>query len=170
MTMVSEHPGSDRSPETRCCVAVFRDDSVLLVRSQENGSTVWKVPGGHVRADEGLAACGRRELREETGLEAGRLRCGLFQEVHDEASGRYMVEVVLFPLEKVHGEPRACESGRQPYFVPLSALARLTLRPSISGHLHGLHDLHRRELADQDEEPGPEDTTTPAMGMYPPPR
>jgi ADP-ribose pyrophosphatase YjhB (NUDIX family) len=153
--------------EIRCCVAVFRDDAVLLVRSREDGATVWKVPGGHVRADEGLSACGRRELREETGLEAGPLRCGLFQEVHDEVSGRYIAEVVLFPLEKVHGQPRPRERGRQPYFVPLSSLRHMVLRPPIGHHLQGLHDLHRRELADQDDETGPDDAAMPSIATYP---
>jgi ADP-ribose pyrophosphatase YjhB (NUDIX family) len=150
--------------ETRCSVAVFRDDRVLLVRGVEEGRTVWKLPGGHVRADEGLRACGRRELREETGLEAGELRCGLLLEVHDPDTGRYVSEVVLFPLEAVRGEPRTAEAGREPRFVPMEALDGLPLRPRVAAHLHDLRELHLRDLAEQGAEPaGP--GPAPAAGL-----
>lgn len=35
----------------------------------ERGPGVWALPGGMLETNETLAACGRREVREETGLE-----------------------------------------------------------------------------------------------------
>ncbi|WP_129287470.1 NUDIX hydrolase [Streptomyces sp. GZWMJZ-114] len=133
------------SAETRCSVAVFREESLLLVRCQEGGEQVWKLPGGHVHASEGLIACGRRELKEETGLTADRLHCAYVMDVEEHQSGRFMVEIVLMPATPVQGEPRECEPGRVPIFVPVSELDGLALKPAETGYLHGMYDLHRRD-------------------------
>ena len=45
---------------------------VLLVRRGDNGH--WDVPGGRVEPGESVEAAARRELLEETGLQAGTLR------------------------------------------------------------------------------------------------
>ena len=44
---------------------------VLLIRRRDNG--LWDVPGGRVEVGEATEAAARRELQEETGLEAGPL-------------------------------------------------------------------------------------------------
>lgn len=44
---------------------------VLLIRRRDNG--LWDVPGGRVEVGEATEAAARRELLEETGLEAGAL-------------------------------------------------------------------------------------------------
>ena len=44
---------------------------VLLIRRRDDG--LWDVPGGRVEVGEGTEAAARRELLEETGLEAGPL-------------------------------------------------------------------------------------------------
>ncbi|MFF9352469.1 NUDIX hydrolase [Streptomyces sp. NPDC014734] len=132
--------------ETRCSVAVFRGESVLLVRSVENGSPVWKLPGGHTRADEGLIACARRELREETGLVLNALHCAFVMDAHDPRTGRHVVEIVLMPDEEINGRPQACEQGREPYFVRMDDLPRLDLRPSVETLLRDLRSLHRDEI------------------------
>ncbi|WP_206323168.1 NUDIX domain-containing protein [Streptomyces sp. HNM0575] len=130
--------------ETRCSVAVFRGQSVLLVRGSEQGSTVWKLPGGHVRDDEDLAACAWRELREETGLEPNALHHGFLVDLHETATDRFLTEIVMYAVGPVHGRPQALERGHEPQFVPLSALPALSLVPPIAGHLRDLHRLHEQ--------------------------
>ncbi|GHJ41181.1 NUDIX hydrolase [Streptomyces sp. TS71-3] len=147
-------PPTHHVMETRCSVAVFQHGCVLLIRSEEDGLPVWKLPGGHVRPDEGLIACARRELREETGLKAARLHCALVFDVHDRQRQRYVVEIVLFPTGGVQGELLAPEAGHEPRFVPMEQLDTLTLRPGIQSHLRGLKSLHEGEFSDGDHVPG----------------
>ncbi|MYQ75821.1 NUDIX domain-containing protein [Streptomyces sp. SID4923] len=141
--------------ETRCSVAVFRDEHVLVVRSVENGPPVWKLPGGHVHPDEGLVACARRELREETGLVLDALHCAFVLDVHDRLTGRYMVEIILIPDEEVTGEPVECERGREPQFVRVEDLAGMNLNPPIQTVLHSLRSLHQ-EKSTEGVPPDPE--------------
>lgn len=143
-------PDTGHPLETRCSVTVFRRGSVLLVRSEENGRPVWKLPGGHVRPDEGLIACARRELREETGLTAQDMHCALVLDVRDRTEGRYVVEIVLFPTGDVRGEPVERETGHEPRFVPMDRIDSLPMRPPVQSHLHGLKALHERELGEDD--------------------
>ncbi|MFE6668450.1 NUDIX hydrolase [Streptomyces sp. NPDC057697] len=138
----------ERFPETRCSVAVFRGDEVLLVRSTEDGHPVWKLPGGHVRADEGLIACARRELREETGLRVTALHCAVVLDIRDPRTGRCLVEIVLVPDEEIADRPRTCEPGREPYFVPMDDLPERDLRPSLENLLHDLRALHRNRTGE----------------------
>jgi 8-oxo-dGTP pyrophosphatase MutT (NUDIX family) len=51
------------------------DDRVLLFRlvNPRNGNSWWATPGGGVERGEKSAEAARRELREETGIEAGDL-------------------------------------------------------------------------------------------------
>jgi ADP-ribose pyrophosphatase YjhB (NUDIX family) len=50
------------------CLMVLREDSVLLVRMTYVDG--WHFPGGGVKRGESFAEAGRRELREECGLDA----------------------------------------------------------------------------------------------------
>lgn len=47
---------------------VERDDAVLLVRERSRPDT-WGIPGGLIEPGERVEATGRREVREETGVE-----------------------------------------------------------------------------------------------------
>jgi len=68
-------------------VWVERDDSVLLVRERSRPDT-WGIPGGLIEPGERVEATGRREVREETGIEC-RIRDVAFasREVYRPADG-----------------------------------------------------------------------------------
>ncbi len=51
------------------------DPTILMLRQYRyaTGGTLWEVPAGTLGAGEAPAACARRELEEEAGVQAGRL-------------------------------------------------------------------------------------------------
>lgn len=58
-------------PQAAVSSAIFHGGRVLLVlRGREPSMGLWSLPGGHIRPGETAEAAARRELREETGVEA----------------------------------------------------------------------------------------------------
>jgi 8-oxo-dGTP pyrophosphatase MutT (NUDIX family) len=53
---------------------VLRDEHGRILLQQRTDFDFWGLPGGVLELDEDLETCARRELLEETGLEAGTLR------------------------------------------------------------------------------------------------
>jgi 8-oxo-dGTP diphosphatase len=62
-------------PVVGCLAVVKRGERVLLVqRAKPPGIGKWGFPGGHLEMGEAIKDCAVRELREETGIEAGAVR------------------------------------------------------------------------------------------------
>ena len=71
-------------PRTGCSVVALREGKVLLIkRGKEPYKGYWSLPGGAQELGETLMECAQRELKEETGLEAGELK---FAAVRDRIS------------------------------------------------------------------------------------
>jgi 8-oxo-dGTP diphosphatase len=135
-------PGSDRI-ELRCSAILLRGRSVLLVHRTSGGGDDWVLPGGTPRTGESMAACARREVREETGLSAEPTGVAFVVEAHEPSSGAHTVDLVFTAVE--HGcrcTPACSEPGLEPCFVLLDQLTEIDLRPPLGGHLRGL--LFRR--------------------------
>jgi ADP-ribose pyrophosphatase YjhB (NUDIX family) len=60
---------STKRPVLAASAACFRDGRLLLVR-RAIPPLLWTLPGGRIELGESAAAAARRELREETGVEA----------------------------------------------------------------------------------------------------
>lgn len=84
--------------------------ALLIRRGKEPLKGEWSVPGGAVEVGETLAAAVKRELREETGLEAevGEV-IGVFDRIYPDATGRteYHYVLVDFLCRRTSGEARA---------------------------------------------------------------
>ncbi len=93
-------------------VYVRRGDEVLLMRRRKEPNLgLWIAPGGKVEPDESPYDAARRELREETGLTAGRLTLrGLITEISPYPHWRWMLFV--FVTDDAQGEVDfRCDEG-----------------------------------------------------------
>lgn len=125
--------------ELRCSVIVSRGQDVLLLRRRRDGEEEWVLPGGRPRSGEGMLACARREVAEETGLAVIPERCAFVADVVAPQGGRRRVELVF--VAKVaanHSADLVGEDGVEPAWVPVGDVRRLNLRPPIAGFLPGV--------------------------------
>ena len=108
---------------------------LLLHRLQRDD---WVLPGGTPRAGESMAACARREAREETGLNVDPGRVAFVLEVVGPQSGIRTVDIVFAADAAPGQQPQELEPGLNPVFVPIDAIHELDLRPPLAGHLRGM--------------------------------
>lgn len=131
--------GTPHAIDLRCSAIVFRNQAVLLIHRTYDGADDWVLPGGSPREGESMAACARRETREETGMLVEPTRVAFVLEAVGPRSMRHTLDLVFIatvPVPAQQPEPR--EPGMQPRFVPLGQLHELDLRPPLAGHLRGL--------------------------------
>ena len=106
------------------CVRLRDEMEILLVRrGREPFAGKWALPGGFVEIDEETEAAARRELREETGLDATALfELGTFARVGRDPRGRVVSVAFLAPFSpEARGEEAgddAAEAGWFPLFSP----------------------------------------------------
>lgn len=113
-------PGVDGAPSCEPCGASFYRNPVpavavvvadpagrvlLVQRAREPGRGLWSLPGGFMEIDESPDQAARRELAEETGLEAGPLHLIGVADEPSQPHGR--VVVVCYQALTWRGNPRA---------------------------------------------------------------
>jgi 8-oxo-dGTP pyrophosphatase MutT (NUDIX family) len=149
---VGNHPGAgDGAPtaeghlsadeslvELRCSVVVSRGHVLLLLLLRRRRSAVdeWVLPGGRPRPGEGMFACARREVAEETGVQIIPERCAFVADVIGPGGARRQVELVL--TARVTGAEDAKlvgEEGVEPRWVPVAEVRALNLKPAVAGFL-----------------------------------
>ncbi len=129
------------SIDLRCSTIVFRKQAVLLIHRTYDGVDDWVLPGGGPREGESMAACARREVREETGLSVDPKRVAFVVEALGPRSGSRTVDLVFVGDELLTDqEPERREAGLEPKFVPVDLVKHLDLRPPLAGHVRGLLD------------------------------
>jgi len=110
-------------------VIVLRADGVLLIRrARDPGQGRWALPGGAQRVGETVEQAGRRELREETGLEVGALRfVGYVDAIEADADGRARFHYTILDLAARwrSGEPVADDDASEATFVAVASLSAL---------------------------------------------
>jgi 8-oxo-dGTP diphosphatase len=132
--------------ELRCSAIIVRQQAVLLIHRTYGSAGDWVLPGGTPRAGESMAACARREVREETGLHVDPSRVAFVLEVFGPDSGLRTVDIVFSADDPAPGQPpEKREPGLEPVFVPVEEIHELDLRPPLAGHLRGMLG-HRGQL------------------------
>jgi len=121
---------------------------LLIRRKHEPFAGMWAIPGGFVDMDESLEHAARRELREETGVRAGRLeQLGTFGDPERDPRGRTISVVYLARVDPGRLHPRADDDAaevgwhRLDRLQPLAfdhagilAMARRRLRAEVPGY------------------------------------
>lgn len=132
----------------RCSTIVLRGQSVLLVHRTSPGPDDWVLPGGTPRAGESMAACARREIREETGLAVEPARVAFVLEAFDPTARQRTVDLVFACDGSAPGqEPHPQETGMEPEFIGFPQLRALDLKPPLAGHLAGFQQHGNRRYA-----------------------
>lgn len=122
------------------CVAVDGEGRVLLVRHRKRGQEYWLLPGGGVEVGETMVDAARRELVEETGLDAEVGRLLLVAESIDPRDGRHILHVSF--AARVHSgtlQPGYDERLVDAAWVPVDRLGDLPLFPAIATELAACH-------------------------------
>lgn len=107
-------------------VVLLKPGAVLLVRrARPPGAGQWSLPGGAQKLGETAEHAARRELLEETGLEAGPLRLvAHVDSIHRDPTGaiQYHYTILDFAAAWLRGEPKSGGDVADAVFAPLDAL------------------------------------------------
>jgi 8-oxo-dGTP diphosphatase len=110
-------------------VIVTREERprVLLIRRKHDPfAGMWAIPGGFVNMDEGLEDAARRELREETGVQARRLeQLHAFGDPGRDPRGRTISVAYLAQVDHGRLKPRAADDAAEVAWHPLHRPPRL---------------------------------------------
>jgi ADP-ribose pyrophosphatase YjhB (NUDIX family) len=127
--------GAPTGPVLGVSVAAFRDDGGVLAvqRGKPPFHGIWSLPGGAVEPGESVREAARREVLEETGLEAeiGRL-VDLHEVIARDPQGALLRHYVIAVFRATaKGVPRAGSDAAQARFLAPAELARLETTPGL---------------------------------------
>lgn len=114
-------------------VAVVRGDRVLLVRRARPPSQgLYAFPGGKVDPGETLEQAARRELMEETGLEANAFRPVETILIEGAGEGHPVdYRLTVFAAEYRDGEPEPADDAETAAFYTLAQMCAMPLAGSV---------------------------------------
>jgi ADP-ribose pyrophosphatase YjhB (NUDIX family) len=132
---VTERPTSQEfALHDGASIVVFKDNKVLLVkRERDPFAGIWSLPGGKTENDESPREAARRELREETGIEADIE--GVVDTVRIAAEDAWSGEAVTYRLTVFYGRPTggSLKAGSDAERAEWVHLDDIELRPMTEG-------------------------------------
>ena len=120
MPFTYEYPRPMLTADVVCLRLRDRMEVLLIRRGRDPFAGKWALPGGFVEMDEEVEDAARRELAEETGLEAGRLlELGTFSRVGRDPRGRVVSVVFVAPFAPEAGGEKAGDDAAGASWFPL---------------------------------------------------
>ena len=120
------------SPVQAVSVAVRRGDTLLLVlRGRPPSLGLHAFPGGRVEPGETLEEAARRELREETALEAAETAAFRTIRVPDDDPAAPGFELTVFTASTLAGTPRAGDDAAAVGFYTLAEMSAMPVIASV---------------------------------------
>jgi len=137
-------------PRPAAGMVVVKARSVLVLRrahAPKRGCL--DIPGGFIDAGESIDGAARRELREETGLEVGRIEfLGFYWDRYYLRGFGYFPTMNFYYLARWRsGEPRAGDDAAKAEWVPLGKLGHGGGRPAWKHMASVYRDLRKRLAA-----------------------
>lgn len=127
----------EKNPRIRVALILRREGQILLVQHRKYGQTYWLLPGGGLEFGETIEECARRELYEETGLEASIGDLVFISESIPPDHHRHVVN--LYYEGTLTGGTLEIEQGSViagASFVDIDRIPELDLRPPVQKELH----------------------------------
>ena len=110
-------------------VTDFRDSPgkiLLIQRKHEPFKEMWALPGGFMNMDETLEEAARRELKEETGIEADRLvKFDTYDRPGRDPRGRTVTQVFVLEWRPDLGHPSAGDDAKNERWFEVNDLPPL---------------------------------------------
>lgn len=140
MARRTEYLDDEHAPAANSLVpaasAVVLDEEGALLLQRRSDSGYWSIPGGAMEPGEDIAACCRRETREETGVEIEIVRLvGIYSDPHHVVAysdGEVRQEFsVCFLARPCGGTLTTSAESSEVAFVPTAALSGLQIHLSI---------------------------------------
>ncbi len=99
-----------------------RPEVLLIRRKNDPFAGAWALPGGFIEMDETLEASARRELKEETGVEAAELvQIGTFGDPSRDPRGLTISVVYLARVDRATVDAKAADDAAAADWFPLDA-------------------------------------------------
>ena len=112
---------------------------LLIRRKHEPFAGLWALPGGFIEMNETLEESARRELKEETGLETGRLvQLGTYGDPGRDPRGRTISVIYLGIVGATKLKPRAADDAAEVGWFSLQRPPKLAF-----DHAKALADARR---------------------------
>jgi 8-oxo-dGTP diphosphatase len=142
----------DGWPRVGASAAIFRGDEILLIQRGKGAFTgLWSLPGGHVEPGERAGDAARREVMEETGVDAAIDGLVTVHDVihRDEETGGLRAHYLLtvYHGRWLAGEAAPASDSRAARFFLLAAIDTLPMTPDAQAIIRKAIACARRQPA-----------------------